>query len=352
MTNSYKRNGYPAKITRMIVLLTYIGSMITTVQMKAQDIHFSQFYATPLLTNPAYTGMTGENLRFANDFRNQWGKIGVPFRTFYTSLDKKITISNQSYGIGGAIIHDQSSAYDLAADEFLVSLSYSKIINNNQFVIGLQPGFAYKSYNLNGVTFGSQFDGSNQIFNSNLPSSENNLAGSLQYFDMNIGLFWRTLVHNIMPSVGFSVSHFLNPVVSFSTSEKSVRLPMKISFQSQVNIPVTNRIDITPSILYSSVPGVNELLLGGVEGYSLNDFFMKIKKIYAITLVRVNPFTNFDALILGGGVKFSKFDLGISYDINVSPLSKASYFNGAFEISLIYIGDRVRKNATEPCYIY
>jgi type IX secretion system PorP/SprF family membrane protein len=327
-------------------------AFISEINVRAQDIHFSQFYTTPIFTNPANTGMSGENLRFANNYRNQWSKIGVPYKTFYTSIDQKISISGQSFGIGGAIVHDQSSAYNLSAEEFLLSLSYTKIINNQQITLGIQPGFAFKSCDLSALTFGSQFDVTSNYFNSSLPSSESGLTGNLHYFDMNVGIFWRTLIREIMPSAGFSISHVFSPVVTFSTSANSSHLPMKLTFNGQVIVPLNSKLDITPTFLYSSTPGASEFLVGGIEGYALNNSFMSVKKIYAINMLRLNPFTNIDAMIVGAGVKFSQFDVGLTYDINVSPLSNASNINGAFEISLIFTGGGIKKSRNEPCYIY
>jgi type IX secretion system PorP/SprF family membrane protein len=340
------------KLLRLIFITGILASLLPEISVKAQDIHFSQFYTTPILTNPANTGMSDENLRFANNYRNQWAKIGVPYKTLYTSLDSKISIAGQSFGIGGLIVHDQTSVYNLSSNEFLISLSYTKFINNQQFTFGIQPGFAIKSYSPGGLTFGTQFESSSQQYNPNLPSSEYGLTGNLHYFDMNVGIFWRTLIRNIMPSAGFAISHVFSPIVTFSTSTKNTRLPLKLTFNSQVLIPLNDKVDITPSLLYSSVPGASELLIGSIEGYSLNNISTPVKKIYAITMFRINPFSNIDAMIFGGGVKFSKFDLGISYDFNVSPLSKASYFNGAFEVSLIFTAGNAKKNVNEPCYIY
>jgi hypothetical protein len=156
-----------------------------------------------------------------------------------------------------------------------------------------------------------------------------------------------------MPSAGISISHVLRPVVTFSTTTKTSRLPMKLTLNSQVFVPLTTRLDITPSLLYSATPGASEFLIGSVEGYALNDLFLSVKKMYVVTMFRYNPFSNIDAFILGGGLKFTAFDLGLTYDVNVSPLAKASYFNGALEISLIFTGkNRAKKNVNEPCYIY
>ncbi len=335
-----------------IKLFILIGLLIQLNNLNAQEIHFSQFYSTPIITNPANTGTSDNDFRIANNYRNQWASIGVPFNTLYVSLDKKLSISNQMFGIGGFVIHDQSSVYNLSANEFLFSLSYSKFINNQQFVVGLQPGFVFKSYNSNGLTFGTQFDQVAQIFNTNLPSLENNLTGSTQYFDMNVGALWRAFIKNIMPTVGFSVSHIIRPIETFSTASNGTRLPMKLTFNSQVYIPITSKVDLTPSMLYGNTPGANELLLGAIEGYSFNNFSIPVKKVYAVNMFRLNPMRDIDAFILGGGVKFDKFDIGITYDINISPLNNVSNFNGAFEISLIYTGNGHPKLVSEPCIIY
>ena len=43
--------------------------------ISAQDIHFSQFYMSPLNTNPALTGVMNCNTRLVGNYRNQWAGI-------------------------------------------------------------------------------------------------------------------------------------------------------------------------------------------------------------------------------------------------------------------------------------
>lgn len=320
--------------------------------LEAQEIHFSQFYDSPLLTNPANTGMSGDNFRVANIYRNQWPKIGEPFQTICTSVDKRINLFNQSIGIGGLVLHDQSSSFNLAANKVLFSLSFSRIINNQLFTIGLQPGFVYKSYNLEDITFGTQFDQANQIFNSSLPAMESGLNDKLQYFDLNAGISWQMNIHHIIPSAGISVSHLNVPEERFSTSSSGKRLPLKLTFNSEIKVPVTSRITVNPLLFYSYTPGANEFLIGSSGDYSLTDNSDQINQLYAISMVRINPVRNFDAFILGGGVRFMKFNLGLTYDFNISPLHQVTNFNGAFEIALIYTGGKRKpQSAYQPCYI-
>ena len=72
-----------------------------------------------------------------------------------------------------------------------------------------------------------------------------------------------------------------------------------------------------------------------------------------MAMFRINPIRDIDAAIIGCGISFAALNLGISYDINISPLAAAGNFNGAFEISLIYTaGNHPVKFVKEPCIIY
>ena len=169
--NKYKiTNPDLKRLTLMILVIILV--ICLPVKLLSQDIHFSQFYAAPLITNPASTGMSGEGLRVANIYRNQWARIGIPYETFSTSVDKKLAIAGQSIGIGGFVLHDQSSSFNLSANIFMISLSYSRIVRNQQITFGVQPGYVLKSFNLEGITFGSQFNYASEFFDAALPAFE------------------------------------------------------------------------------------------------------------------------------------------------------------------------------------
>ena len=336
-----------------VIIIVLVSLFFFRNSIIAQDVHFSQLLSTPVLTNPANTGISDEQLRFATDYRNQWASIGIPYNTFYASLDNKLSIRNQLFGIGIAFVHDQSSGYSLSAEKTLLSVSYSMFYKNNQFVIGIQPSLVYKYFSNSGLTFGSQYDPYGRVFNQNLPSYENHLNDYMHYLDLNVGILWRANIKSLIPIAGFSISHFTRPMESFMNDSSGNHLHREFTFHGQLTIPVNQKYDVTPCFLFSYIPGARELLAGGIGGYNPGNFFIPVKKIYVINLYRINPARNIDAIIIGGGFKFLKFDLGISYDINVSSLSRATNFRGAFEVSLIYTGGaRKTGNVVEPCFIY
>ena len=53
----------------------------------SQDIHYSQFYSSPLTLNPALTGVNDCTYRIAAMYRNQWQSVTDPYQTPSISFD-------------------------------------------------------------------------------------------------------------------------------------------------------------------------------------------------------------------------------------------------------------------------
>lgn len=59
------------------------------LEIKAQDIQFSQFYAAPLYLNPAMTGAS-EMTRIGVNYRNQWPGLDQTFNAYSAYADHYI----------------------------------------------------------------------------------------------------------------------------------------------------------------------------------------------------------------------------------------------------------------------
>ena len=66
----------------LLVMLPYI--------LEAQSYHFSQFFSTPLLTNPANTGLIDGPYRVASNLRSQGKSAPNSFFTGYVSGDLSV----------------------------------------------------------------------------------------------------------------------------------------------------------------------------------------------------------------------------------------------------------------------
>ncbi|MEO9210409.1 MAG: type IX secretion system membrane protein PorP/SprF, partial [Ginsengibacter sp.] len=78
--------------------------LFLSFQLKAQDPHFSQFFASPLTLNPALTGKFDGDLRVAGNYRNQWPTLDNYYRTFSVSVDfdilKNKIPEHDTWGVG------------------------------------------------------------------------------------------------------------------------------------------------------------------------------------------------------------------------------------------------------------
>src|SRR3954452_20925759 len=101
-TSAYK-NGW---FLVVCMLLIAPGSML-----QAQDLHFSQFFNSPLTTNPANTGFIPDaDYRLGASYRNQYSSIlSSPYKTISIFGDAQLLrnqIENGWLGIGGVILSD------------------------------------------------------------------------------------------------------------------------------------------------------------------------------------------------------------------------------------------------------
>ena len=240
----------------------------------------------------------------------------------------------------------------LVADKFYACMSFSRFFRNHQLVLGIQPGVVIRNFNQLTTSFGSQFDSGDGTFNPAYPSHEYLLADKLSYFDCNAGFLWRARIKEYQIAAGVAVYHLNRPVESFMKNNEEEHLPLRYNVHGSILIPVTERIDLIPMVLYCETSGAREFVGGSLLGYSVPSGVKSVKNLYALAFMRINPVRNLDAVMVGGGVRILNFDLFISYDVNISTLRKATNFYGAFEISLIYRNLHTRsKDTTEPCYM-
>ena len=113
-------------IKKLLFAAMLFVSCISFTKLKAQDPHFSQFYASPLLLNPALTGAFPGNLRVSGSYREQWPSIMYPFKTGSFSIDANILhdkiAEGDILGIGLTGIFDNTNNGGLKSNTLSPSL--------------------------------------------------------------------------------------------------------------------------------------------------------------------------------------------------------------------------------------
>lgn len=312
-----------------------------------QDIHFTQYYATPLVFNPAATGFFDEDLRLSNNYRTQWSAVGVPYQTVSVSVDAPIRFRGKSgLGVGFMFLYDKSGGTKLTANKFMLSLSYLLNINKkNQISVGLQGGYVNKYFTLDGITLPSQYNPDTGLFDDNLPNNVTDMDMSLGYFDMHAGVSYRGKFQKVEPLVSLSVLHLNSPKETYCNTNSKLTPRMLLS--GGVRILCAKSWSVIPHILTTFNKKTEEMLFGALAEREIPTKI--ITSVFFGASGRTS-FSNFDAAMLTAGLTFYGITVGASYDINLSKLMQATNSRGAFEISLIYKLKFARKNyITLPC---
>ena len=74
---------------RRIHVLTLALNLLILTNLRAQDIHFSQYNGSLLNLNPAFTGFFDGDYRVNGIFRSQWQSVPVPYKTVGFAADMR-----------------------------------------------------------------------------------------------------------------------------------------------------------------------------------------------------------------------------------------------------------------------
>lgn len=328
-----KNQNYSVLIyVNFLILLSFLNGGV----ISAQDIHFSQFYATPYLINPANTGNYVGDWRFSNGFRSQWNSIAEPFNTLSVGIDRQFYSSKQNFSAGLYIINDKSGILGFTTNKGYFSLAYHKYFKNTLFHFGIQPGFVNMSYNLDNITLPSNYNPSSGEYESGYGANTQLLADKSSYFDLNTGIILSRKFGNVLPSLGASFFHVNNPKETFITSSSPQAIGIRQSYTLDFAIDLNEHLKFSPRILNLRQRKAMEQLWGANLENKLAGNKYRIQSIFAGMYIRNQFVSKADAIIIVGGLTIRNWSVGLNYDFNVSGLRKASNFKGAFEISIIY----------------
>src|SRR5215831_16932070 len=101
---------------------------------RSQDIHFSQFYETPLLRNPALAGIFSGDYRVQAIFRDQWNSFTDAYRTGSLNAEYKWPIGKQDdyFTTGLEIFYDKAGTAALETTELLPAINYHKSLSDQR----------------------------------------------------------------------------------------------------------------------------------------------------------------------------------------------------------------------------
>jgi type IX secretion system PorP/SprF family membrane protein len=141
------------------------------------DVHFSQFYETSIVRNPALVGIFTDNFKITGYMRSQWSSVTAPYQTGLANAEYRIALgrnSNDFLSLGLLGFMDKAGEIDEKISGFYPAINYNKCLNSNDrayLSLGFTGGYVQYGFDPTKATFNNQFVGG--FFSPANPSNDN-----------------------------------------------------------------------------------------------------------------------------------------------------------------------------------
>ena len=315
------------------LLLLALLLVIPVISLRAQDIHFSQFFNAPYAQSPANIGQFDGQYRLGAIYRQQWRSVTVPYSTFGMGGDAAGMAGIEGLGLGAWIYNDRAGTSRLNTFHADLGASWAFALNaerTRQLVIGTQLGYTHVSIDYSKLRFDAQYNGFS--YDPSLGTGEQFPRTAHGRMDLHAGLGYRYAPEKRRNlTAGLAFFNLTTPDVSLFEAE-----PSPLDLRSVVHVggqlPVSDRVDLLPMVQWQAQGKFRELDLGAVARYILLDRWGLLRTVQGGLFMRAK-----DAGYLYAGLEHDDWTFGISYDVNLSRLEPASRNRGGFEFTAIRV---------------
>ncbi len=320
------------KISILAVCSLQLGA-----SLQAQDLHFSQFFNAPLLTNPANTGFIPDaDYRIGGSYRSQWNSIlASPYKTSTFFADAQVfrdRIENGWLGIGAVLLTDQAGSGNLKSTKIYGSLAYHQMLGVSSLLsAGFNVGWASKRIDESNLKFPDQFNG--KFFDHYQKTTVTLANDNTSYLDIQAGMNYAYFPQeNVYINAGYSIQHVNRAKETFFDDKLADnRIQMRhIGFINAI-LKVHDRVIINPNIYFTTQAKSTELVGGLIANYNLSEYGEK--QLIAGLYYRYR-----DAAIPMIGLETNNMKFTFSYDATMSNLNQYNGYKGGFEVSIIKKG--------------
>lgn len=296
------------------------------LQVSAQDMQYSQFFANQLDLNPAFAGSQYYH-RFIMNYRNQWPELGKPYITYSVSYDRHIRTTGS--GIGLQIQQDRQGNGALLTTEVTGIYSYLvKIRKDAGIRLAVGASLIQNYIDISRLHFPDMIDpiyGSIYIHDSaEDPQDKKKLA-----YDFSAGILGFFDKYHF----GAAVQHLAEPSLAFSDDAS---LPMKYTVHAGAEFPITRNglhpvyYTVNPLFMFQKQSSHVQMNYGA---------FINRNDIVMGAWFRQNFDRPMNAVILMAGYDNRNFRIAYSFDWTLSKLDNVG--SGSHEVSLIFLlGER------------
>ena len=328
------------------IILTVFGAALLQ-SVTAQDLHFTQTTSTPLLINPAATGVYDGWERLTINHRNQWLGTSTQFMSTAVAADVnlgKSRTNDRAYaGLGVLFFNDVGGDSNFGLTQGALSVSGVIPMGRSGHIIsaGLQTGIGQRSADINAVTFNSQWGGAG--FDPTIISGEANSIPSFSYLDASAGLFYQfdgsrssfARSNDLKVQFGLSGFHLNAPSLKYSNGLYGEKLNRKFVVHTRVTSEIVGSKWSFDASAARFIQGEQkETIIGLMMRYRFENGTKLTGLAHNAYLSFGSYFRWGDAICPSVAIDWRGFKFGASYDLTVSLLRQV--YQGSLEFSLSY----------------
>lgn len=308
---------------------------LLSMEVKAQDPIFTQFFLVPETLNPAVTGLANTwNAGLIH--RRQWPDGTRKIDTQYGFANNLVT---DAIGLGATFLNHHEEFTNYNYSQFNGAFSYALELDYDwQIRFGLQAGYGQKNYNFKNLLLEDQINFNDETISSgSVDPGVLNYSDTIDFFDVSAGF----LVVNENAWFGVALKHLNQPDISF-TEYGTVPLDLFLTVHGGYYIAFDGSpllyslgdptLQLTGNYMRQSQ--YNRLDLGGVLEFSRFSFGViattnpEGKSSNSPILTSINPVVS---------LKTNEFTFGYSYDANTTKFGNSQ---GVHELSLTWQSSR------------
>jgi type IX secretion system PorP/SprF family membrane protein len=366
----------------MKVVFSAVMVLLMVSQSWSQDLHYSYYHFTPLTVNPANAGAFSGSYRVGGIYTAKDGAISDrSFRNFSLTADAPIVrgIRKQDW-IGIGVQADVMNALNGSGDlsEATLSNPDNNFAQNWTFIkISAAYHLALDKKQTNILTIGAQLNNGNrtipgfnaddtrngiinridadliklkEIAQGNNAGGGGNQDAVLRARDMGAGLLFNARRKKSDLRLGFALEGLLNPrigILSNSVGQNAVSKdsvdtkPIGLNIHGDYRYDLNKRTSIEPSFYYYSLGPFSAFNINSHAWYQFNED----KDLKGGVGLGTRSFRD---VMLYLGARFSTYQVGVSYDLNVNDRTIGSNGLGGLEIAVRYIGTIYKKPKVKP----
>jgi|TARA_R110000737_G_scaffold164641_2_gene192325 type IX secretion system PorP/SprF family membrane protein len=319
--------------------IAIVISLFVIGQISAQqDVHYSMWYGSPSLLNPAATATMEQDYTLFTNYRTQWmTALDQPFRTNSFSGEMKMGAEKMNSGWFGAGIHftnDATGENRITTNYVSVPINYVfEMTSNRLFSIGFKPGVINRTKNSDIQTWDNQWNGI--AFDNSVISGESS-GSRLTVFDIGAGMYFKKEWDNRSKfDFGIAANHLNAPGVNFQSITNQLYRQYIVHTSMSLK-PRKYRFMVSPQIITMFQGPQQDIIIGSSIDFLLKEGSTRTTFRQQQTFGIGLNYRMYDALIVSFMLKMNGFQIGASYDAALFGNRKATKTVGAAEVFLKY----------------